>query len=164
MKPRGLTLIELTIALAVLAVLATLALPSFGSAVDRTRLKSAAETLAADLGEARFQAAQRGLPLHVGFRTGTDWCWAVATAPDCRCDTAQACRLKAESATAYPGIALVEAGATRFDPDGSSAVEGAASGALLESRRGERLRVLVTPLGRALVCSPDGGVNGYPRC
>lgn len=164
MKPRGLTLIELTIALAVLAVLATLALPSFGSAVDRTRLKSAAETLAADLGEARFQAAQRGLPLHLGFRTGAGWCWAVATAPDCRCDQAQACRLEAQDASAYPGVTLLEAQATRLDPDGQATVVGAATGALLQSRRGERLRVLVTPLGRALVCSPDGGVPGYPRC
>jgi type IV fimbrial biogenesis protein FimT len=164
MKPRGLTLIELTIALALLAVLATLALPSFGSAVDRTRLKAAAETLAADLGEARFQAAQRGLPLHLGFRIGPDWCWAVATAPDCPCDQTQACRLKTENAAAYPGVTLLEANATRFDPDGQAVAEGAATGALLQSRRGERLRVLVTPLGRALVCTPDASVSGYPRC
>jgi type IV fimbrial biogenesis protein FimT len=60
----GLTLIELCAVLAVLALLSALALPSLGHRLDRQRLHAAAETLAADLADARFEAARRGQPLH----------------------------------------------------------------------------------------------------
>jgi len=81
---RGFTLLELMIGLAVLAVLATLAVPSMGSALQRQRLRAAAEHLAADLNEARFEATRRGQILHVLPRSGPAWCWAVAREPGSR--------------------------------------------------------------------------------
>ena len=50
------------VALGIVAVLATLALPSFGSIVARHRLKAAAENLSMDLAELRFEATRRGRP------------------------------------------------------------------------------------------------------
>lgn len=55
-RARGLTLIELLIAVAVLGVLAALALPDLGPRMARHRLAAAAETLALDLAEARVEA------------------------------------------------------------------------------------------------------------
>jgi type IV fimbrial biogenesis protein FimT len=162
MKHRGLTLLELMIALAVLAIVASLTLPSFSSATERARLKSAAQTLAADLAEARFEAAQRGQPLYIDYGGGNDWCWAVATAPGCSCGQAQACQLKTVRAGDHAGIALLEAGAVRLDPAG--ATEGETSTALFQSSRGESLRVELTPLGRTRICTPQGNVSGYPPC
>ena len=57
---RGFTLLELVITLAVLGILSTLAMPSLGSRVDRARLVGTAEMLAADIAEARFEAARLG--------------------------------------------------------------------------------------------------------
>ena len=100
----GFTLLELVVTLAVMAVLGTLALPSLGQRVDRARLAGAAEGLAADIAEARFEAARLGRSLHVQARDGTDWCWSVANAPGCGCAAAQACQLKTVQASDHPGV------------------------------------------------------------
>jgi type IV fimbrial biogenesis protein FimT len=155
----GLTLIELMIALAIVAIIATLAVPSFGAGAERTRLKAAAETLASDYAEARHEAARRGAALHVDLRSGADWCWSVATTATCDCG-ASACGLKTELARQHAGITLVEGDAARFAADGTAS----GAHALFRSSRGESLRVEVGALGRARVCSPAGNVTGYPRC
>jgi type IV fimbrial biogenesis protein FimT len=157
----GLTLVEILVTLALMAALATLTLPSFGQMIDRHRLISAAETLAADLAQARFEAARAGQPLHVVFRAGSDWCYAVALAPACACDQPQPCQLKTVRAADLPGIRLRQAADAHFDPAALSTVGGRAS---FESDAGEpRLSVGLTALGRARVCSPSG-LRGYPAC
>jgi type IV fimbrial biogenesis protein FimT len=163
MRQHGLTLLELMIALAMLAVVASLALPSFGAAAERARLKDSAETLAADLAEARFEAASRGQPLYVAYHAGGDWCWSVATAPGCPCGTdgATSCQLKRVQASEHAGIELLEPQDTVFDPTG---VVGGAGGAMFQSSRGERLRVNVSALGRASICVALGTVAGYSAC
>lgn len=157
---RGLTLIETMITVALLAVLATLAAPSFGSALARYRLKAAAEDLAHDLAEARIAATQRGAALHLNFQTGDAWCYAVATVGGCACAQAPACRLKTVAATDHPGVRLVEAHDATFLP-GAGGVEG---GAVLQGGDGSRLRVGLSRLGRPSVCAPGGAVSGYPAC
>lgn len=162
----GFTLLEMMIALAIIAVLASLALPSFGAAVARQRLKAAAELLAADLAEARFEAARRGMPLHLNFRAGRDWCWATTTTSACDCSVQQSCRVKSARSADHPGVELVEASDVRFDPANGTARQPVAGNgaALLRSQRGELLSVSLSGLGRAKVCSPGGGLPGYPRC
>lgn len=160
---QGLTAVELVIALAVLALLATIALPSFGSLLGRHRLVAAAETLAADLSLARFQSAQSGHALHVVLQPGDDWCWAVARTPgcDCRAQAATACALKTVGAVDLPGVRLQADGDAHFAPDArpQPRVE-----AVLATRDGDQmLQVRLSPLGRASICSPTP-LRGYPRC
>lgn len=159
---RGLTLIELMVVLATMAVLLGLAVPSFGAQLARHRLKAAAETLAADLAEARFEAARRGSALHVHVATGPQWCWTVATVSGCDCASAQACQVKTVRSGDHPGVRIEQAQDAMFDPANGAAIgEGAA---LLTSARGEVLRVSTTRLGRAHVCAPEAAALGYPRC
>lgn len=158
---RGLTLVELVIALAVLAVLATLALPSFGSLLNRHRLQAAAETLALDLAEARHEAARAGTPLHVVFRPGAQWCWAVARTPDCDCTAPTAgCALKTVTTQELPGVTLATSGDASF----GGALPATPNETVLRSQGGtEALQVRLSPLGRASICSPTG-MRGYARC
>lgn len=158
---RGLTLIEIAITLAVLALLATLALPSFGSMLSRHRLVAAAEELAADLAEARFLAAQSGQPVHVVFRPGPDWCYAVARAPGCDCRSAEACQLKTVRADDVPGVALEAAADASFDPAAVATLGGQASWRTRQG--GDALQVRLSGLGRARVCT-SSGLRGYPAC
>lgn len=160
MRARGFTMLEAMIALAIVALVASLALPSFSAASERARLKSAAEALAADLSEARFEAARRGSTLHVEIQTGAEWCWSVATRPGCGC-AASSCRLKSTRGSEHAGIALAEAQSTRFEPVGTGP---SGTVARLESTRGEQLKVELSPLGRARICAPEGRVAGYARC
>ena len=161
---RGLTLFELMITLAVLALLATLTLPSFAGMAQRARLKSVAETLAADMTEARFESAQRGQALHLAFKPGANWCWAVATAAQCACEPmpAAACRLKAVRGADHGNIALLQSTTVRLEPSGEASAS--PDLALFESPSGERLRVSVSPLGRATICAPAAPVPGYRAC
>jgi type IV fimbrial biogenesis protein FimT len=158
---RGFTLVEVVIAVTVLAVLATLALPSFGGRVRHERLRSAAETLAADFGDARFEAAERGVTVYLHIEPGPAWCWSVGATPGCSCGAAAACGPASARASDHPGVELVAATDARFDADGTSVAGGSA---LLRSASGEQLQVDVTRLGRARICAPAAPVSGYPAC
>jgi type IV fimbrial biogenesis protein FimT len=164
-RRRGLTLIELVIVLAVLAVLGTLAVPSMARLLSRQRLVSAAQTLAADIADARHEAARRGSALHLRAMPGPQWCWSVATAVECPCDAAQAvptCRLKVVAAKDHPGVSLLQSQALRMEPDGQ-AQEQALTAATFAAGDAQ-LRVEVSRLGRPRVCDPTGGVARVPRC
>ena len=158
---RGLTLLELSIALALLAVLGAIALPSLGSRLDQQRLYGAAEALLADVNEARFEAARQGRPLHVVMQSGDNWCWAVATLASCPCGQAQACELRSAQPRDHGGVRLLAGQTLHLLPSGQA---GAAGSATLESRRGSRLRVDVQALGRARVCTLSGSAARYPAC
>jgi len=164
MKPhaaRGVTLLELLVALGILAVLGTLALPSMHARLARERLAGAAEALAADLAEARFEAARRGAPLHVHLALGSDWCWSVAAAPGCTCAVAQLCQLKAVRAIDHPGVRLVSGRGAAIDAQGAA---DSPLGATFDSAMNESLRVDLLALGRARVCSLHGPSKRYAPC
>jgi type IV fimbrial biogenesis protein FimT len=159
---RGLTLLELMVTLAIVAVLASLALPSFGGMMARHRLKAAADHLSMDLAEARFEATRRGEALHLQLRPGADWCYAVTLAPGCDCRVAQSCQLKTVRAGEHPGVRLVEGRDLDFEPRPRAGMGSVA--ALLQGQDGAQLRVGLSPLGRPNVCAPGAAVSGYPRC
>lgn len=160
---RGLTLIELMIGLAITAVLVSLAVPSYSTYLQRSRLKAAALGLETDLREARFEAVRRGLPVQLSFQGGQDWCYAITTAADCGCGTAAPCRLKAVRAADLRGVTLAQFLGTRFDPaTGLPDTDGA--GALWSAPGGEKVRVSVNGLGRPRVCTLEGQLHPLPAC
>ncbi|MDO9073959.1 MAG: GspH/FimT family protein [Rubrivivax sp.] len=162
----GFTMIELALALVVLAILAALALPDLGRRMERQRLQGAAQGLAADLAEARFEAARQGQALFVEARPAASrdsgWCWAVARSAGCDCAAAEACQVHAVRSADWRGVRLVEGLAVALQPGGTTA--GAQQAALLESSRGEQLRVEVSALGRARVCATRGSWPNVPVC
>jgi type IV fimbrial biogenesis protein FimT len=159
--PTGFTLIELLLVLAVMAVLTAMTLPSFAEQRDRQRLQTAAESLAADIAEARFNAAGRGQPLHLHFVPGPDWCYGVATHPGCDCSSSPACTVKAVHGRDLPGVRLVHGTDAVLEPSG---IATAAAVAAFVTERGEQLQVVLTPLGRPYVCVPGGAPRRYPAC
>ena len=161
---RGFTLLEVAIGLAVLAILAALALPNLGHRLERQRVQTAAQTLAGDVAEARFEAARRGQALYLQTRSGADWCWAVTTTPECDCGAAepQTCALHVQRASSHRNVRLSEGLALRLQASG--AAEGGRRAAVLETARGEQLRVDVSALGRARVCALRGSWGQMAAC
>ncbi len=166
----GFTLIELMIALAVLAVLGAMAGPSLWSQVSRQRLQSAAHELQADVSLAKLSSARQGLPVHLRFHSGSDWCYLLTTGPGGECqhavvDPARGV-IKVSRAADHPGIALSEA----LD----ITVDAAQPGLLPEATRpgqavfstgdGLQLRVRVGVQLRASLCSAGPPIPGTPAC
>src|SRR5437870_1284568 len=113
---RGVTLLELLVVLMLMALIAGIAIPTFGGGVSSTDLKSAAREVAAGLRFARDQAiAQRAeslLELNLQGRT-------FRVPPDPRTHRLPE-RLELKLYTAQRDLVDEKIGAIRFFPDGGS--------------------------------------------
>jgi type IV fimbrial biogenesis protein FimT len=163
-RARGITLIECVIALAILAALMGIALPSFGEAMARARLRTAAEDLALGLGNARLESVRAGAGLvHVTVAPGSTWCWSVGPVAHIDCLNPPAgSTLHVVRAQEYPGVTMTSGTSASFD--GRDTLAPAGFAAEFASVHGGALRVHVTPLGRASICAPQGRSLDYPRC
>jgi type IV fimbrial biogenesis protein FimT len=161
-RHRGLTLVELMVVLAIAAVLVSLAVPEVGRQLARWKLQAAAEHLAADLNDARHDAPRLGMALQLRVEPGHAWCWSVSAAPACPCESAQPCQRRRASAAQFPSVSIADGTIASFAPTADA--RAAAVRVALSSSYGDRLQVLVSPLGRARICSPESASATYPRC
>ena len=166
----GVTLIEMMITLAVMAVLGALAMPSLSALATRQRLQSAANQLQADVALAKLASAQHGQAVYLRFQPGSAWCYQLTTGPGGDCRQAAASQasgvLRVVRAADHPGIALVEASTIGVDLSrpGSLPALQTAGQALFATRGGLQLRVRVGPQARASLCSVGLPISGTPAC
>lgn len=80
-KPKGFTLIELVVTLAVLFAFFIMAAPSFAGLKQRAVTRGAADQMLSFWNEARFEAVKRNQMVKVGVKTGADgaFCFGAAT-------------------------------------------------------------------------------------
>lgn len=166
----GVTLLELLLALALLAVLITVAVPSFGHWLERQRLQGAARTIAGDLRHARQEAITQSSnqPVYLHFQTGSNWCYGFSRQSHCDCrkthrtaahaclfDTRGTARLSRRDGQLYHGVALTGARfsgglAARFDPLRGLASAGRLT---LQNRHRDQIEIRLSALGRVRLCS-----------
>jgi type IV fimbrial biogenesis protein FimT len=168
----GLSLLELAIVVAIIAIVGATAVPSFTAAVDARRLDAAATHLAADLQFVRSEAIARNRPLRLSVRAGADaTCWIVHTGNPADCSCAAATATCSGGALAIKSVVLPNServavtgnvASIVFDPlHGTSTPTGTLR---LTGAAGRAIHHVVNVLGRVRSCSPDGGVAGYPSC
>lgn len=75
MRSNGYSLLEVLVAIAVMAIAAGAAVPLVHGSVDRSRAAAGARYLAARLAMARFEAVKRSAFVAIRFTDGTDGCW-----------------------------------------------------------------------------------------
>ena len=167
----GVTLVEMMITLAVMAVLGAIAMPSLSALAARQRLQSAAHQLQADVALAKLESAKHGQAVYLRFQLGSAWCYQLTTGPGGDCHRAAAGQangvLRVVRGADHPGIDLVEASTIGVDLSRPGGLPGqqAAGQALFASREGFQLRVRVGPQSRASLCSvglPIGGLQSCP--
>ena len=193
MNPRrrdtGLTLVELLIVVALVAIVLGLAAPSFNDFIKVQRLRGVNAQLVTDIQFARSESVSRNVPMHMRFlANGTMSCYMVYTAPNtsttCDCLAAEGSRCSAAGTAEVRTVQLpLERGVRisqsnhadhfSFDPRTGGIkilavdTEGGPPSeynveAWLDSRR--KLRDVIGVAGRLKVCSPAGTTMGQPAC
>ena len=153
---RGFTLIELMIAVTLLAVVTALAAPAMGDFIIRQRVASQAGELALAMALARSEAIKST----TGW--GDGWCVAPASAADC--DDATVLRqFPARSTVTVDSASLASPFRITFLRDGTRGVAGGRPRFKVSSARlpttGQARCILLTPQGRAEVTAVDRDNN-----
>ncbi|HET6602739.1 MAG TPA: prepilin-type N-terminal cleavage/methylation domain-containing protein [Xanthomonadaceae bacterium] len=141
----GVTLIELMIALALIAIGMALAVPAFTEFRQRAAVRGAVEQYMTILAEQRFEAVKRNEELTVDF-TGV-------TMPS------------GASVSAYTMTDGGDAGKVVINPRDGMLAAGSVAGSVTVTSGNYQLRFTVNLLGRGSVCAPVGhSVPGYRDC
>jgi type IV fimbrial biogenesis protein FimT len=180
-KQKGFTLIELLIVVVIMGILVALAAPSMLGILESRKLKGAAELAYATLHFAKAEAIKRNDNVRVYFvGTGNTWCYGLKDVDDdadddtCDCTVTDSanneyCEIdgikKVVNQDVYENITVANgsvpfAGIVGFDSMRGTAKSGNIE---FEMTGGRTVKVTLSTLGRAKICSNDG-VGGYSSC
>ena len=178
-RQAGFTLVELMIVVALVAILLSLAAPSFRETIARNRLEGVATELSTDFQYARSEAVARNaqVGLFVGSNCYTVFAVGTTAATGCATLGTGATVIKSVTSATIPSsvsLAFASNAATpqahiQFDP-----VRGMAADSTGTNWEGQvtvstsvgnwQLRTAVTNAGRVKTCSPSGTFKGYAAC
>ncbi len=179
---RGLTLVELMVVIVVVAILATLAGPSFNELVERRRLANQTEAITDLLQLARSEAIKHsntalprqvsvtinpGANWFVGASNGNTACTGLAGANPCQLNEGGVPVTRHISNTECAGCTLAEPPAQdiiTYSFRGMVEAGGGNRTIVVESPRGYRTQVSVSLIGRVAVCTTTPPVGSYPTC
>jgi len=169
---KGVTLLELLVALSIVAIIAGFGIHSITSYMEKQKLRAAGETIFADLRLAQSESIKRNQTVFVDFETYEGgWCYGVNIGSECSCRRENSCQInnvdKVKSSERFSGITLQRArfagnnDYTAFNPvKGFAQADGVRNGTIwLQSNDGTQLAVIVNRLGRVRFCSPT--LPGY---
>jgi prepilin-type N-terminal cleavage/methylation domain-containing protein len=180
----GVTLIELLVAVAVLAILMTAAIPSFLEFRDRAGLRGSADQMASFWGEARFEALRRNSLVKVSFEVdGTNFCLGAATTTDpadetpCGCFTAATCNVAVypTEQSDWRGVRVADdttlgedSGVVVIDHKRANLTEPVDAGVFMLRSAGRssadyRLNVAIDRSARAFICEPSAATSKLPQ-
>ncbi len=156
-KSRGVTLIELMVTIVVLAILASMAIPSFTNMMERQRLINATEAIYSDLQNARSEAVKRSLEIVASVQGD---CLTVADKL-----VSPSFVLSNTCMAAFPTIGMATTRSSiSFDRvRGITNPTGGGGTITLTSASGLVAKVIISGFGRVRVCSPTK-IGGYPTC
>lgn len=172
---RGLSLVEVLVTLAVLALAVGAALPSFTAMAENRHLQGAAAQFEADVAYARDLAELRAQTLRLSFLPGPAdaRCWLVHVGEpeSCRCDAATgaaACDAPAQLLRAHvlgDGVPLrLSSNAASLRVSAPRHTVTPAATLSLTARSGRGVNEIVSVVGRVRGCSPGGAVPGFATC
>jgi type IV fimbrial biogenesis protein FimT len=154
------------VTVAIAGIILSLAVPAFGTLMQRNRLKQAAEAISGELDAVRLESSRRDADLTVSFTTGASWCYGVHTA-SCDCGSDGSCSLKrvtGESIATNVTLSSATFSGNTFTSFDRVRGTAAAGNVTLTTPSNLDLRVVVSTRGRIRICSPSDNVPGYPSC
>lgn len=182
-RPRGVTMIELLVGVAILAMLVAIAAPSMRDWMIRQRVKSVSSELVTDLQLARTESVSRNSKIVVSFDSNASTtCYTVHTGGNAfnpKCD----CRLPA--GTACNGLGMTEIKTTNVDTSSGVTISSNAAGGIqtylanglidmtapamnVQVSGGDSRQLVVTTsalVRRPSICAPSGStMTGFSPC
>jgi prepilin-type N-terminal cleavage/methylation domain-containing protein len=179
-KIHGFTLIELMVAIAVLAILTALAVPAFVDFRERAAVRGAGDQLVSFWANARLEALKRDQVIAVTLRrSGADVCIGAATGTAaCDCFSTNACNVAQYPSGQSEWRGVTPLGNPTLGPNDADAIGLAVidpkrgylsdddddGGVTIQSPRGNnfRLRFYVDRWARAYLCSPTDSPMSLP--
>lgn len=160
---RGVTLIELMIAIVIMGILFAVGLPSYRAWIQNTRIRNAAESMQNGLQLARAEALRQNASVTFALTTGSGWTVTMgATVIQTK---------SANEGTENVTVTTAPAGATAVTFTGFGRVTGATpitsiafNTSLLSSGEARPLTVTVKPGGEVKMCDPAVGTGDSRAC
>ena len=180
-KNKGFTVIELLIAVAVVAIVTSLALPSYRTIIEKRQVTSGAQQIASFLSLAQLEAVKRNEEVVVSYSRTDDGNFCIGIdaddgACDCganlnSCTVDGAPRVMTQDNLNYPEAltAMTGDGAFSFDPVRgmlTTFTDVASVSFVSQPENTYALNVDVGPTGRVRICSVNSGtqVPGFQTC
>lgn len=165
---RGFSLIELLVAIVVLAIITTLAFPAFQATRDGARVRAATEAVYSQMQFARSESVKQNRDLFVSITAGANWCIGLSNATGCTCGTAGSCQYGPAAALAennvraenFAGVSLATT-QTELQIDNRRGGTATSTTLTLTGGSSKEGRVTISTLGRVSIC---GNVGGYASC
>lgn len=170
----GVTLVELSIAIVIIAILVAIAAPGFASMIERHRVKSATERLFLYLRHAKSEAIKRNQRIRLTLKSsnsGAIWCYGLKINASCDCTVEGSCQIdgvqKIIKSDEFPGVSIephISSPGDRFTFENVRWVMAGTYGHVrFNSPSGKQARVIVSSTSRIRLCSPQGNANisGY---
>ena len=176
-RDAGLSMIELLLVMAILAIIVAVAVPNISHIVQRSYLNEIANQLHSHLQLAKSEALKSNQPVTVSFgQQQSQWCYGISNSQSetaCDCFAPDSCLLNKQNYTVKQDVNKVELlsanfaggdGFTGFEPLRMTAIVYGSSrnGSIwLTNQQGEMKAVVVSRMGRIRIC--EQGETGCPN-
>lgn len=155
-RVRGVTMVEALVAIAIAAIMAAAAAPSFLDSIARTRLEGTVNALSIDLQTTRSEAIRRRTTAALTVAAGGA-AYTVAYAP-----SGGGPDVAVKTVTMPGDVRLAATAPIVFDGLRGITDEQTITGS--SSRISAELRLTTNATGRVHLCTPAGGFQGYTPC
>lgn len=144
---RGFTLVELMVVVALVAIVASIAVPSFQAIIANSRLSSSTNDLVGVLNFARSEAIRRGRSVTVSPSVGSNWANGASVWMDANDDGAMQAAEEMRRTPAAPGDVSVTSSQTSFRFTGGGLASSAVSIDVCDGRAGETGSQITVTIG-----------------
>lgn len=160
---KGFTLIEMLIAIAVVAIILAIGLPSFKAMFDGNKLKGGADALYFMLSLTKTESIKRNENIYLKVTTGSNWCVGVNELnATCDCSvTPSTCNVASINSSHYGGLTLSSTYVAPFFDKVRGAFNESDKLFTLQSDSNSSVQLRINILGTVKMCGVNGVLGLY---